>query len=223
MTTIDDGVETENPAAPQEGVETDPKAPTGTEDETDYKALLDEALTREENYKKALSAKRQLNGKSPISGVEPENEDPDDDDKPITKKDLKRVVQEMVPTLTQPTVDSILKEVVKSEEKRKLVKHFYETRIRQTGTSDEDIRFDIANAIDLVDSKKNKKINSELARKNENMSTQTPLSGSSSEQEPKSKNHKFSDAQVKNLTERAKRVGADPKKYIEDAWKNQNR
>ena len=74
-----DGVEID-PAAPPEGVETDPKAPKGNEDGTDYKTLLEEALEREENYKRALQQKRQLRQKPQDP---PPSVDDEDDNRPL--------------------------------------------------------------------------------------------------------------------------------------------
>ena len=192
----------------------------GNEDGTDYKTLLEEALEREENYKRALQQKRQLRQKPQDP---PPSVDDEDDNRPLTRAELKNILHETVtPVLAQSVVDRTLTEITKNPQQRELVKLYYETRVRQTGTSDEDIRNDLQTALDLVEAQKLRKVNSELARKAMSKD-QPPLSGSGSDNAPDPKNHKFSDDQVKKLTEIARARGAEPKKFIEQAWKNQQR
>lgn len=188
------------------------------QDTTDWKAIAEAEREKAENYKKALTQKREF-----VKAGVTEVVVPDEDDKPLTRADLARALQEQVaPVIAQNKVDAELNKQVKDPEKRKLVKLFYETRVRQMGTSDEAIQQDISAAVAIADAQKLRKTASEITRK-ENMQTTPPLNGSSSEGPTVSKNHKFSTQQVAQLTATAQRLGADPKKFVEDAWKNQNR
>lgn len=219
--TVDAGVETEVLSSEDQaaGVETeDSGAPQNQEDNTDWKALFEKEHTAAENYKTALQQKRQLRRLPPEVAVPDE-----EDDKPLTRADLRKALnEEIAPVIAQNKVDTELEKQVKDPEKRKLVKLFYETRVRQMGTSDEAIRNDISAALAIADAQKLRKAASEITRK-QNMQTTPPLNGSSSEGPIVSKNHKFSPQQVAQLTATAQRLGADPKKFVEDAWKNQNR
>lgn len=192
-----------------EKVESD--ASTDQEDSTDYKALYEKAEEEKENYKKALTQKRQLRNK-------PEVEVIDEDDKPLTRKDLESI---LTPALAQTKIDTAL-ESITDPEKRKLVKFYYENRIRQTGTSDIAIKQDVEAALAIVDAPRLRKISSELTRKT-NMQTTPSMSGSNADRGVDKKNHQFSEAQVKNLTETARRLGAEPTKFIEQTWKNQTK
>lgn len=193
----------------------DSRAPESQEDNTDYKALLEKAIEERDNYKAALTQKRQLRKKPEVE--EPEEED----DKPLTRKELRKVLsEEIVPAITPNKVDTMLEKLVPNPDKRKLVKFNYEERIRQTGTSDEAILNDITEAIDLTESKVNKKKASETARLL-NKQEVPPMNGSSSDNTgQESKTHKFSEEQVKALTKRAQDLNLDPKAYIEKAWQN---
>lgn len=212
------GVEAEGSGAPlNTEVEKDGSGASAEQkDETDYKSLLQEALEREQNYKTALQQKKAF-----VKQNKEVVEESDDEDAPLTRKDLKRVLrEEITPVIAENKVETLLKEIVKDPSKRELTKHYYENRIRQTGTSDDAIRSDIQESLDLIDSKVNRKKITEIARVN--MQQKQPvLGGSAADRGVEVKNHKFSDEQVKNLQEKAKALGADPKKFVEDAWKNQ--
>lgn len=192
------------------------------EGEPDWKALYEKAEAlyvktedEKENYKQALTQKRQLINKPEVEEV--------DDDAPLTRKELRRVLQEeVVPVVAENKVETALSSLVTNPEKRKLVKFYYENRIRQTGTSDNAIRQDIEAALAIADGAHLKKVNAELTRKT-NMQKQPPLSGSASDIASVAKNHKFSSEQVAQLTARAKANGQDPTKFIEQVWKNQNK
>ena len=187
------------------------------QDETDWKAVAEHERERAENYKKAFTQKRQF-----VKAAQ-EVEEETDEDKPLTRKELRKVLQEEVtPALSENKVETALKVMVKDPSKREAVRLIYENRIRQTGTSDEAIRQDVEAALSIADAHKLRKVNAELTRKS-NMQTQAPLNGSSADRGVDKKNHQFSDAQVKSLTETARRLGADPTKFIEQAWKNQSR
>lgn len=217
------GVETEEEMGadlPQdEGVETDESLSSedSDSDNTDWKAEFDKEHERAENYKTALTQKRQLRKKpEPIVEEESfEEEDEEDDNRPVTVADLRK-------ERAAQTANAFLATMVPDPDKRNLVKLYYDTRIRQTGTSDDAIRSDLQTALDLADAKKLRKTNSELARVAQKDTTPA-FGGSSSDRAPASKDHKFSADQVKALTESAKRIGADPKVFIQNAWKNQTK
>lgn len=214
-TTIEEGSDLEDT-----GVEDDESLSSGdSEDDTDWKAIAEKEREKAENYKTALDQKRQLRNKpAPPPVVEDED---DEDDKPLTRRELRKVLQEEVaPVVAQNRIDSVLEKEVTDPEKRKLVKLYYETRIRQTGTSDEAIHADIDAALAIADAHKLRKTNEELKRV-ANQSKTRPTAGSGSDKGPDAKNHKFSEDQVKALTARAQATGADPKKFVEQAWKNQ--
>lgn len=185
-----------------------------SEDGTDWKAEFDKEHERAENYKKAFDQKRQFRKKeAPTSDVEAE----EDEARPATVADIRKIVTE---TNTTSSVDSRLKNLVKDENKRKLVKLYYDTRIRQTGTSDESIQADLQTALDLADAPRLRKTISEVARVNDQEKVPN-MQGGGSDRGADKGNHKFSADQVKSLTARATQLGIDPKKYVEQAWKNQ--
>jgi len=209
------GVKIDDQGAPLDtGVKAeDSGAPQNQQDNTDWKALYTQAHTEAENYKTALSQKRQIVNKA----------DPVEDDKPLTRADLQQAVSEsVVPIIAQSKVEQELERQVTDPEKRKLVKLYYETRVRQMGTSDDAIRNDISAALAIADAQKLKQASAEIKRK-QDMQTLPNLSGSSSEPHQQSKNHKFSDQQVAALTARAKALGMEPTKFIEQTWRNQSR
>lgn len=188
----------------------DSEASAEQEDSTDYKAELEKVTTERDNYKNALTQKRQLRNKPEVEETEEE------DDKPLTRKDLEKI---LTPALAQTKVDTAL-ESITDPEKRKLVKFYYENRIRQTGTNDVAIKQDIDAALAIVDAPRLRKVSSELTRKN-NMQNTPQMSGSNADRGVDKKNHQFSETQIKALTETARRLGADPQKFIEQTWKNQ--
>ncbi len=198
-----------------EGVETDESLSSeDSEGNTDWKALYEKAEAEKENYKTALDQKRQLRKKTlPAVVVEEEVADEDDDSRPLTVGDLRK-------ERTNDKVDTILASTVTDPDKRKLVKLYYDTRIRQTGTSDDAIRSDIDAALAIADASKLRKTNQEMARA-ALRDTTPPMSGSGSDRGNGKQDHKFSADQVKVLTEKAQALGQDPAKFIEQAWKNQ--
>lgn len=183
------------------------------EGEPDYKALYEKEVEITENLKTALTQKRQL-----VKGKADGKEGDDEGDKPATINDVRKVVNDAV---VPNKVDTILNEKVKDPAKRTYVKFLYDERIRQTGDSDEAISNDISEAIDLAESKANKKKVSELTRVTQQQKT-TATAGSSSDTTVATPTHKFSTEQVKDLTARAKAINADPEKFIAKAWENQS-
>lgn len=191
----------------------------GGEDSTNWEELYKKEHSRAENYKTAFSQKREFVKNGATDPVVDETED----NKPITRSEFARMVTETVaPLVAVNKVDSELERQVKDPEKRKLVKLYYETRVRQMGTSDDAIREGISDALAIANKQKLQKAASEIKRK-QDMQTSPPLNGSSSEGPVVSKNHKFSQQQVQALTAKAQSLNMNPEKFIEGAWKNQNR
>jgi hypothetical protein len=195
----------------------DSGASAESQDSTDWKALYEKEHTQNESLKTAFAQKKQFVKAGITQTVEE-----DDEETPLTKKDFKRLIREEVtPVLAENKVETALNGI-KDPEKRKLVKFYYENRIRQTGTNDDAIKNDLQAAEAIADGQKSKKVLAEVNRK-QNMQNTPPMSGSSADNSPVQKNHKFSADQVKALTATAQRIGADPTKFIENAWKNQNK
>ncbi len=192
----------------------DSGASAESEDSTDYKALYEKEAEKAENYKTALNQKRQLRNKPAVEEFEEEA----DDDRPLTRKDLQAA---LTPVFAENKVEAALS-AIKDPEKRKLVKFYYDNRIRQTGTSDEAIKNDVEAALAIADGKRLLKVNAELTRKS-NMQSVPSMAGSSSDKDVPAGAHKFTAEQVKSLTATAVRIGADPAKFIEQTWKNQGR
>lgn len=213
--TVEAGSELET----EEGVEAEGSVRSAdTEDDTDWKAIAEKQIADNENLKKALTQKRQLRNKVTTSPETEEESEEDDEDRPATIADIRKVVSEAV--ATKPSIDAVLAEKVSDPLKRTAVRAIYEGRIRQTGTSDEAIRADIDAALAIADSHKLRKTNEELKRA-ANQPKIPPMAGAGADRAPDPKSHKFSDEQVKNLTATAVAIGADPKKFIEQSWKNQ--
>ncbi len=186
-------------------------------DNTDWKSLYETEHDKAENLKKAFTQKREFVKAGVTEVVE------EDDDKPMKRSEFRKVILDAVtPLVAQNKVEQELEKQVTDPEKRKLVKLYYETRVRQMGTSDDAIRTGISDALAIADKQKLQKASAEITRK-QNMQTSPNLSGSSSEGAPVSKNHKFSDQQVAALTARARALGMEPTKFIEQAYKNQLR
>lgn len=216
------GVETiiEEGSDLETGVEEDEnRAPSSHEEDEqdiDWKAVAEKERERAENYKTALTQKRQLRKNT----VNQEDDEQDLDDKPVSRGEFKRLLEETVlPVVASTRLDGILAEKVKDADKREAVRVIYENRVRQTGTSDEAIRQDIDAAIAIADSNKVRKAVAEIERV-QNHQRNAPLTGPSNERGPERKNHGFSEQQEKDLTARANQLRVDPKQFIEKAWKN---
>lgn len=186
-----------------------------SEGDTDWKTLYEQEKAEKENYKTALTQKRQLRKKEPEPVVEVEDVDLDDDDdsKPLTRGDLRQ-------ERALEKVDTILAATVTDPDKRKYIRLLYDTRIRQTGTSDDAIRADIDAALAIAEAPRLRKTAKELARVAQT-DTVLPMSGNGSDRGAGKSPHKFSAEQVAELTATAKRINVDPSKFIEQAWKNQ--
>lgn len=214
------GVEAEDSQAPEDGqvVETDTEGATAQEeDSTDWKAIAEAEREKAENYKLALTQKRQLLGKIPPTPPEEE-----DEDAPLTKKDFARLLNEtVVPLVTTSKEDSLLQKIV-DPAKRLYIKQLLETRIVRTGTSDEDIQNDIDAALAIADSKKKDKVISELARAAQNKPP-VPSAGPSTEKPLEQKQYKWTAEQARALDARAKILNVDPEKFKKDAWDNQKK
>lgn len=194
------------------------------EGEVDYKDLLEKeraarvkAEDDRDNYKEGLINLKRRNRSSE------DDVDPEDDEKPITRKDLREVIE---PIIGGSKLDSVLASVVTDPAKRAFVKDLYEHRIQRTGTSEEAIRSDIESALDLAESKKLRIENSEIKRMNENNRVYVPPNnggggGGGGGNPLKLKAHEWTQAQETVLEQRAQAiglVGEAVEKYKEKAW-----
>lgn len=214
------GVEDLGGAAEEQELNDDSRAPEDQEDNTDWKAVALKERERGDNYKTALDQKRGLRNKGKAPTPESDDNDDDDGDKPISRNEFERILQEtVVPIIAGNRVDTVLAEKVKDPAKREAVKAIYENRVRLTGTSDEDVRFDIDAAIAIANSHRNSVSAAETERIN-NRDVTPPLNGSGADRGVEPKGHKFSAEQVRALEAQARSIGADPKKFIEQAYKN---
>lgn len=219
MADVDAGIDSGVGADSKETVVDSAPSDGSEQDNTNWEELYKAEHDRAENYKEAFSKKREFVKKGETDPVVEETED----NKPITRSELsKAIVETITPIVAGSKVDQELEKQVKDPEKRKLVKLLYETRVRQMGTSDDAIRNDISAALAIADAHKLRNATAEITRK-QNMQQTPPLNGSSSEPAPQTKNHKFSEQQVAALTQRAKNLGMEPQKFLEQAWRNQTR
>lgn len=214
MEDIDAGVETEEVIGSDDSqvVENEDGGATGHEqDDTDWKAIA-------ENYKTALTQKRQLR-RPPAPVVEEEV----DEDKPLTKKEFERLLQDtVVPLVSASKEDSLLTSKITDPSKRAYVKQLLNSRIVRTGTSDADLTADIDAALAIADSQKKDKTISELTRAANNR-PQTPSAGSSSERTVEQKAYKWTAEQARALEVKAKNLNLDPEEFKKSAWENQKK
>lgn len=203
-----------------EGVEAETEVSSAeVQDNTDWKAIAETERAKAENYKLALSQKRQLRNVTPS----PEQEVEDEDDKPLTRKDIRAILrEEVIPVVSGSKEDTLLSQKISDPSKREYVKQLLATRIVRTGTSDEDLQADIDDAIAMADRKKTDKAISEL-RRAANNKPQAPSAGSSNENAPEQKQYKWTKEQSAALEKRANTLGVDPEKFKRDAWANQSK
>jgi hypothetical protein len=212
----DAGVETKDHQAPDDtGVE---KKPESSVQEPDWKAIAEKERAEKENYKKGLAQKRQFLKGQPIDEIEPEN----DDDKPLTRKDIRSVLQEeIVPVLTSNKEDQILTSKITDPAKREAVKAILDNSIRRTGTSEEAISSDIDKALAIADSHRIRVVNEELKRKIENKPLDKSSEGGSNEKDIEVDKI---DPQIRaRLEERARFLKVDPKKFVEQYIQNRKK
>lgn len=177
--------------------------------ETLAKLLEDErkahAKTAEErdNYKTGLTQKRQLVKKS-----KKEDDEEVDDDKPITGKALKSILSEIALSNATSKEESIMSDMVKSPDKRKLVEFYIESgRIGRTGNSNEEIRSYIQDAIDLADSKANRRKSEEIIRAKSNTNMSPSLSGSGSDRGAPAREHGLGEKETEYLKGKFRAAG----------------
>ena len=186
--------------------------------EPDWKAIAEKERGEKEHYKKALTQKRQFLNKEPIDEVEVE----DNDDKPLTRKDIRSILQEeVVPVITSNKEDQLLASKITDPAKREAVKAILENSIRRTGTSEQAISSDIDKALAIADSHKLRVVNSELSRKIENKPTDKSTEGGSNEKDIEV--DKIDPQLKKSLEDRAKFLKVDPKKFVNDYIQNRKR
>lgn len=213
-------------AAREQGVKEKSGEAPGQEGEVDWKDLLRierearlKAESDRDNYKEGLLSKKRRERQADL-------DDPDleDDNKPITRKDLKEVI---TPIISETKVDSILNSVVTDPAKRAYVKDIFDNRIQRTGTSDEAIRSDLEAALALADSKRISKENAELKRMNDNNRTYVPPAGGDGGGggggvDRTRKAHEWTPEQESALERRAQSLGISGdniEKYKERAWR----
>lgn len=214
--TVDAGVDSGSGAG-AEGVEAVVEVSSAeTQDNTDWKAIAEAERQKAENYKLALTQKRQLRNAAPPA-------EETDEDAPLTAKSFNKLFNErVVPLVATSREDSLLTSKITDPAKRAYVKQLLESRIVRTGTSDEDIQADIEAALAIADSKKKDKAISELARAAQNR-PQTPSAGPSSETTIEQKPYKWDAQQSSALEKKARMLNIDPEKFKKDAWTNQQR
>jgi hypothetical protein len=218
--TVDAGVETDELGSELEtGVETDDTVSSAeSQDNTDWKAIAEAEREKAKNYKNALDQKRQLR-----TQATPSPEEENDEDAPLTRKDLRSLLrEEVVPLVSASKEDTLLSQKITDPSKRDYVRQLLETRIVRTGTSDEDIANDIEAAIAIADSKKKDKTIAELKRAAINK-PQAPSAGSSEERPLEQKAYKWTAEQTRALEAKARNLGVDPEKFKKDAWDNQKK
>lgn len=209
----DAGVEKKDQQGSEAGAGVETKGHEGSEhDEVDWKAIAEKERKEKENYKTALAQKRQIISKEPEEGDE-------EDDKPITRKDLSRLIQEqIVPVIASTSEDRLLASKVSDPAKREAVKAILENSIRRTGTSEDAILSDIDKALAIADSHKLRKVNEELKRAAENKPNQAPSAGASSEKDIEV--DKLDPKLKAQLEERARQLKVDPAKFVAQYIKN---
>lgn len=214
---LDAGVESEVGSDLDTGVEEKTLVSSAeVEDTTDWKAVAEAEAIKAENYKTALTQKRQLRN-TPLPVIE------EDEDKPITRKELEELLQStVVPLVSASKEDTLLSSKITDPAKRAYVKQLLDTRIVRTGTSDEALSSDIDAALAIADSHKKDKVISELQRAAANR-PQTPSAGSSNEAVVEQKQHKWTAEQARELDKKAQALGVDPEKFKKDAWTNRTR
>jgi hypothetical protein len=157
MTTENNGVKTDDPNAPkdQDGVNTQ-SAPTGDDNQIDYKAELERIQAERDNYKQGL-----LNAKDKLKQLkkgqsDDEDEDIDDDDEINTR--VNKIVEEKLEGLKKDvnsaTVETILDSISVNSDEKELIRFHYENSIKQSGSSANDIRNDLENARLVANRKK---------------------------------------------------------------------
>lgn len=217
-------------AAPEGEADKKPGGASASEGEVDWKNLLhierEGRLTAErdrDSYKGGVTRLEDENKRLRKGREDHEEGEDDSEDKPITRRDLKEVID---PIIGQNRVDSILNTLVTDPSKRAYVRDLYENRIRRTGTSDDAIRSDIDTAIDLADSKKLRKENGEIKRMNDNNRIYVPPADGGGNRgggggDFKAKTHEWTPQQEAALEQRAQSIGLSGdaiEKYKTRAW-----
>lgn len=207
------GVEAEESRAPEtDGVEAEGSVSSAdAQDDTNWEEIAN-------NYKAALQQKRQLRNHVPTPELEEQ-----DDSKPLTRKDIEEIIsQKVVPLVSTSKEDMLLTQKISDPSKREYVKQLLATRIVRTGTSEEDIKADIEDAIAMADRKKTDKTIAELRRAANNR-PQAPSAGSSSDSAPEQKQYKWTKEQASALEKKARQLNVDPEKFKKDVWENQSK
>lgn len=206
------GVDSGSGAGAEQELIDEQGAPLAEEDNTDWKAIAEAERTKAENYKKALTQKRQLRN-LPQEPVE------EDDDRPLTRKDFKNLVrEEVVPLVATSKEDSLLSSKIADPAKRSYIKLLLETRVVRTGTSEQDILDDIDAALAIADSKKKDRTISELARAVDNRPAAPAAAGGQADRGIEKKGYGWNKEQSRALEQKANALGLDAEKYKEEIW-----
>lgn len=155
--------------ATEEQVEATEVVETTTEEETEQdplkielekvqkKSKYSEEEKAEFTFKKQAERLKEL-GKDPASilGIKETSEEEDEDDKPVTKAELKKL---LAGNATKSAID--LAEEIPNPTEKELVKYYLENTIKPSGDAQEDLR----NARRMVNAVKNEQIITEVSRK----------------------------------------------------------
>lgn len=206
------GVDSGSGAGAEQELIDEQGAPLAQEDNTDWKAIAEAEREKAENYKKALTQKRQLRNL-------PQEPMEDDDDKPLTRKDIQNLLrEEVVPLVATSKEDSLLSNKITDPAKRAYVKQLLETRVVRTGTSEQDILEDIDAALAIADSKKKDRTIAELARAADNRPAAPASAGGQADRGVEKKAYAWSTEQARALEAKAVSMNLDPEKYKKDVW-----
>lgn len=213
MPQADAGVEEVLGAEDTTVVENESGATLTDEDNTDWKAIAEKERERAENYKKAFTQKREFVKAGAASASE------EDDDKPLTRKDIQNLLrEEVVPLVTTSKEDSLLSSKITDPAKRAYVKQLLETRVVRTGTSEQDILEDIDAALAIADSKKKDRTIAELARAADNRPAAPASAGGQADRGVEKKAYAWSTEQARALEAKAVSMNLDPEKYKKEVW-----
>lgn len=205
------GVKTDDQGAPL-----DSEVKNESDASPDFEEMYKKERERAENYKRAMLEKKQFLKKPQEETTE------DDENKPLTRKDVRELLQqEVAPMVSVNKEESLLNSKITDPAKRKLVKFYLDNRIKRTGTSDEALSEDIDFAINAIDGNTFRRKNEEIVRSLDNKPSDKSNAGSSQEKDIDTL--KLDPQLKKQLEERARVLGIDPAKFIADFQKNLSR
>ena len=127
-------------------------------------------------------------------------------------RSLKEEISTLKTTSIKPTVESILDSLTSNQKEKELIKWYYDNRIVKSGTSDNDVRSDLEDAMAMANKKKILKQNEELKIAAKNKSQISNMPDSSGGDEVEVKTSKWTKEQIADLKKR----GLDP----DTVWAN---